>query len=455
MPAMPQRPSLVVQTSTVLRGHLQAGMWQSRLPAERALCEQLQVSRQTLRAALAALQREGLIKLVGRMRHNMTGGQARSIKSAGRRQVTLLMPEPPEVLSPTTLLALSNLREKLGAAGYEVDLRVEPLCFGSRPNRALEKLAQTRPATVWVVWGSREPMQRWLVQRQLPALIIGSCGPGISLPSVDKDYRATCRHAGDLLWRKGHHRLALVLPRDAYDGDRDSERGFMEALDQHPEAVAHPGATFCGEMHEDSWFFPVHHVVDKGGWTNDLRRDRRQIRRQAGRCRIDDDIELLAHAIECVGGDRPLRSELRRQFLCLGQRAVGDDKLLRTLLQQGQDHAARSASSAQQQHLASLDHGTVIAHDVGDETDAVGVVAEDHIAVEFERIDRAGGLCTFGQCGGKRISLQLERHGDVGALAALGNEIAHGLRKTVDRRKHAIISQMLRSLLRETGVNFR
>ncbi len=252
MPAMPQRPSLVVQTSTVLRGHLQAGMWQSRLPAERALCEQLQVSRQTLRAALAALQREGLIKLVGRMRHNMTGGQARSIKSAGRRQVTLLMPEPPEVLSPTTLLALSNLREKLGAAGYEVDLRVEPLCFGSRPNRALEKLAQTRPATVWVVWGSREPMQRWLVQRQLPALIIGSCGPGISLPSVDKDYRATCRHAGDLLWRKGHHRLALVLPRDAYDGDRDSERGFMEALDQHPEAelqvlrhdgsVAHLGA---------------------------------------------------------------------------------------------------------------------------------------------------------------------------------------------------------------------
>jgi DNA-binding LacI/PurR family transcriptional regulator len=44
------------------------------------------------------------------------------------------------------------------------------------------------------------------------------------------DYRAACRHAGGVLWRKGHRSVALVLQQDAYGGDEASEEGLREAL---------------------------------------------------------------------------------------------------------------------------------------------------------------------------------------------------------------------------------
>ena len=128
------------------------------------------------------------------------------------------------------------LRDRLARAGYAVELCVDRACFSARPGRVLEKLVQAKPAAVWVAFGSKAPMQRWFVQRQIPLLVAGSCGPGIALASVDVDYRATCRHACDVLWRKGHRRLALVQLRDAYDGDVESERGFREALSKHADA---------------------------------------------------------------------------------------------------------------------------------------------------------------------------------------------------------------------------
>ena len=88
-------------------------------------------------------------------------------------------------------------------------------------------------------------MQRWFIGRQLPCLVAGSCAPGIALPSVDVDYRAACRHAGDVLWRKGHRRIALVLAQDAYGGDVTSEEGLRESLhrmsDIHLRVLRHDG----------------------------------------------------------------------------------------------------------------------------------------------------------------------------------------------------------------------
>ncbi len=139
----------------------------------------------------------------------------------------------------TSLFVIDTLREKLAKTGYLVDLHSDPVCFSSSPARALEKLVQARPGATWVAWGSKEPMQHWFVEHHLPLLVLGSCRAEIPLTSIDIDFRATCRHAADVLWRRGHRRLALVLQQDAYGGDLDSEEGFQEALSQHPEAQLH------------------------------------------------------------------------------------------------------------------------------------------------------------------------------------------------------------------------
>ena len=60
--SIPQRHSLVGQAVTYLNASIAAGQWRDWLPAERTLCEMLQVSRSTLRRALAQLQRDGAIR---------------------------------------------------------------------------------------------------------------------------------------------------------------------------------------------------------------------------------------------------------------------------------------------------------------------------------------------------------------------------------------------------------
>lgn len=231
--AVPRRISLVSQTVESLRAHLRAGHWQQRLPAERELCRQLQVSRHTLRAALAELESGGLVTLTGRIRQ---GTAAKRSRSAHSSRVIVLLPDPLETFAPRILFMLNVLRADLTGAGYTIELAVAPACFSAKPVKALGKLTQGNRAAVWVALGSKAPMQQWFLQHRLPLLVIGSAGPGMALPSFDIDHYAACRHAGDLLWRKGHRRLALVQPLNTFGGDLDSERGFREALSHHPEA---------------------------------------------------------------------------------------------------------------------------------------------------------------------------------------------------------------------------
>jgi LacI family transcriptional regulator len=73
---------------------------------------------------------------------------------------------------------------------------------------------------------------------RLPCLIAGSCTADVSLPSVDIDYHAACHHAVGVFRRKGHDRLALVIPSAGLTGDLDSEAGFCAAMKgEHPPMI--------------------------------------------------------------------------------------------------------------------------------------------------------------------------------------------------------------------------
>ncbi|MBI5775588.1 MAG: substrate-binding domain-containing protein [Verrucomicrobia bacterium] len=228
-PALPRRLSLVAQTAQSLRDGIQSGRWRGHLPGERELCAHLQVSRPTLRAALAELQRKGWLGVSDRRRRRIKARPANAGR-APRNNVAILAPHTFLAMPPAVMFVIDALRQQLAELGYATEFHVNRASFSAHPARVLEKLVRQHPASVWVACGSKEPMQRWFLRRQLPCVVMGSCAPGIPIPSVDADFRATCRHAGGILLRKGHRQLALVLPRDAYGGDVNSEDGLREAL---------------------------------------------------------------------------------------------------------------------------------------------------------------------------------------------------------------------------------
>ncbi len=232
-PALPRRLSLVAQTVASLSAGIRGCQWPRHLPAERELAKQLQVGRKTLRAALKELEHQGTLSVSSRQGRLIStpppGGG-----STQQRGVGILIQTPLQTMHSRRMFVIHAVRENLGKAGCLTELHVSPRCFSAHPARALDKLVRDHPGLVWVVFGSKEPMQHWFVQRRLPCLVIGSSPAGIGLPSIDVDHQASCHHAGNVLWRKGHRRVALVLPLDAFGGDAASELGLGEALEGKP-----------------------------------------------------------------------------------------------------------------------------------------------------------------------------------------------------------------------------
>ena len=231
-PAPPRRLSLAAQTADCLREGIRSGHWKGHLPGERSLCEQLQVSRRTLRLALKTLEKEGALRTSGRSRRGISAVRAKARSGRpGKKVIAVLMPS--SLLSVPTRLAfvLDALRSKLNAAGYEVQFHFNARCYKIGANaRALADFVTAHPAAAWIVLSSREFMQRWFARQRIPCLLLGSCAHGIDLPSVDVDFHATCHHAGATLLRKGHRRIAFVVSKNGYVGEIASQEGLESAL---------------------------------------------------------------------------------------------------------------------------------------------------------------------------------------------------------------------------------
>ena len=223
---MPQRVSLIDQTAAVLRERLDGGEWNSSLPGEIQLASELQVGRNTLRAALAILESDGKI--------SRTNGRRRTISvrpqktGPHRRQVLLILSRPVGEFTPSTILWITETQKRLERLGWDFQSRIEPAAYRKRPYDCLSTLTAEAPGAVWILHRSTVAMQRWFQDEGLKVVLAGSRHAGITLPEVDADFRAVSRHAAGRFVAYGHRDLAILRPDDAFAGDSESVAGFQE-----------------------------------------------------------------------------------------------------------------------------------------------------------------------------------------------------------------------------------
>jgi len=232
---MPTRPqsyqSLAAQVAARIAAEIKSGTWQEWLPGERTLTNTLQVSRKTLRKALAQLQRDGLLVTTHGLGHQIaTATAAVSVTPRSETSVGLLTPESLENLRPYTALWVDELRALLFENGIRLATFSGHRFFNTRPENALRRLVQQNPQTAWVLAHTNGSIQQWFSDQRVPCVIAGSCHPSHELPNVDKDNFACCRHAAGAMLRHGHRRLAFLTRQSQRAGDIESEAGFTDAI---------------------------------------------------------------------------------------------------------------------------------------------------------------------------------------------------------------------------------
>jgi DNA-binding LacI/PurR family transcriptional regulator len=224
---IPARISLIDQAAAVLRVRLERGEWTAHLPGEIELARRLQVGRNTVRAALTVLEKEGRLRtVVGRRREVVQ--KVKKARQPSQKVAVLLLPFAWQSLPPATLLWMDALRSRLQGAGWEWQVVVEAAAFRRASAALLESLTNQHPLAVWILYRSTATMQRWFERNHPKTVIAGSSHAGVTLAQVDIDYRATCRHAAARMLGLGHKRLAVLAPAVSFPGDEESLSGFRE-----------------------------------------------------------------------------------------------------------------------------------------------------------------------------------------------------------------------------------
>ncbi len=246
----PRYSTLTQQVAQAIEEQIRAGVLREALPGERRLGASMQVGRRTIRAAVAILAARTLVRVAHGLPTRILRPPAVRAGRPPLRSISLVVPQSLHELQPHATVFIDPLRTLLNENGFRLDTHVGRSFFSRQPGAALRRLVARFPCDAWLLAVSNRSCQTWFHARGLPAVVIGSSHEGVALPCIDLDMQATTRHAAQLLLRRGHRRLGLVIGDSDWVGERRTEEGFLEGVRQFGRGAqgrvfkhaAHPAA---------------------------------------------------------------------------------------------------------------------------------------------------------------------------------------------------------------------
>lgn len=208
---MPKRmfPKVTDQVAAHLRAELCRGRWIAEMPGRHEVAAELGVSPQTAQAALALLEREGLLVSQGSGRPRRIEPQ--KVAATGR-----------PVLRVAILVAAAADRR----TDYMVDLKHELIGAGHAafftpwfiPDygmnvRSITSYFRRTEADAWIVAAGARPLLEWFVKREVPAFAVFGRLTGLPLAGAITDKRSAIAKATRQLIELGHRRIVFLTRR--------------------------------------------------------------------------------------------------------------------------------------------------------------------------------------------------------------------------------------------------
>ena len=203
-----------------------------RLPSEHWLCASLNVSRPTVKKAVSALEREGLLEC----RPGIGSFARRQLTPGGIRAVAFLISTVKHPSSPWACSEVEKLSSFLARRGISVFL----LCAGATPEENLEilKNAASNPAVIGaIVCAPRMPRSSLFeADSSFPVVFSGLRPLDFPVNFVGYDIDGTADCAVKYLKKLGHEKIGLAQNRTVWSPEI-FRRSFTRALEKEDLSV--------------------------------------------------------------------------------------------------------------------------------------------------------------------------------------------------------------------------
>ncbi|MBN8460701.1 MAG: GntR family transcriptional regulator, partial [Verrucomicrobia bacterium] len=164
--------SLVSQVADLIREEVEAGRLGPSLPGEEEVGRLFDVSRPTVRAALASLEAAGVMEKSrkGLARKVCPGWFVRNKPTITAR---FLISQPLHEMTAGTQAGIRQTRLRLLSHGIQVAFQVSGAFRSTSPGRVLAKDMSGSDPDVWLVVDATPQIEAWFEKQRIPAVFVG------------------------------------------------------------------------------------------------------------------------------------------------------------------------------------------------------------------------------------------------------------------------------------------